>query len=1053
MTKFAHISDVHIHNLKFHKEQKEVFDKTYEHLKKEKVDYIILTGDLFHVKSNVTPEAYQSAAEFLKNLADIAQTHIILGNHDLILSNKNRLDSVSPVVEALNDPRILFHKHAEECIIDNGRIALNIMSIVDEQDEWIPIGDKSLINIALYHGAIAGVVTDQDFVMDHGDITIDKFEGFDYVLLGDIHRPNQCLDPEGRVRYAGSLCQNNFGEPDNKGFLIWEIDDKEKFSVRHIHIPNPKPFVNIVLDVQGNIPSSFSCTTGARMRVISYHDLTSDKIRKAVENLRKKYKPESISYQNKAATSQNRASLEQILQGGNLRDEEVQKGFIKEYLKEQTVSDEVLSEIFALNSKYNKEVEANEEVTRNVYWKVRKLKWDNLFNYGEDNEIDFTKISGTTGIFGKNFSGKSSIIDSLLFAIYNNTSKNIRKNYHVINQNKTTASCSVEIESDNKIYCIERTLSKYTKKLKGEITEEAKATVDFCYLDLATQEKTNLNGVDGNETNKAIRKVFGTIEDFFVTSMSSQMGALNFINEGSTKRKEIIAKFLDLEIFESKFKLAKDESALVKAGLRRLEGKDFEAEVVENKKKLIENEEQVKNEKENIEKIKEQISSLTLEVLSLEEKISKIDSENIDKDEIEKQLVNTQNQIEKLQKESEELSKKVSTAKEYIEKADSFKKEFDIEELKNKKSILLSEKEALLSLTSKISEQKKILSIYKNHTDVLDKVPCGSSYVNSCDFIKEANDYLQKINIVELAIADDEKRSLLVSNKIESLNEKKIEEYLSKYQQLLDKKNNEEKNVAVHELAIEKNKATVLLLSEKVRGFLDKLKFYEEHKEHIENMKCVVQEIKDKKEKITIFTQLVKNQEQELTKLYKEHGSLEQKIENIKNNEIEKATLQRQYAAYELFMRCMHSNGIAFDLIKKNLPLVNQEIAKVLSNIVEFEVYFENTDNKLDIFIKHPKYDSRPLENGSGAEKTLAAMAIRIALLNISNMPKPNIFILDEPGTALDSDNMEGFVRILELIKGYFDITVLITHIDALKDSVDTTIEISKNNGFAQVKI
>ena len=148
----------------------------------------------------------------------------------------------------------------------------------------------------------------------------------------------------------------------------------------------------------------------------------------------------------------------------------------------------------------------------------------------------------------------------------------------------------------------------------------------------------------------------------------------------------------------------------------------------------------------------------------------------------------------------------------------------------------------------------------------------------------------------------------------------------------------------------------------------------------------------------------------------------------------------------------MHNNGIAFDLIKRSLPLVNQEIAKVLSNIVEFEVYFENTDNKLDIFIKHPKYDARPLENGSGAEKTLAAMAIRIALLNISNMPKPNMFILDEPGTALDAENMEGFVRILELIKGYFDITILITHIDALKDSVDTTIEISKANGYAQVK-
>ena len=116
--------------------------------------------------------------------------------------------------------------------------------------------------------------------------------------------------------------------------------------------------------------------------------------------------------------------------------------------------------------------------------------------------------------------------------------------------------------------------------------------MDFCYIDLATQEKVNLNGVDGNETNKAIRKVFGTIEDFFVTSMSSQMGALNFINEGSTRRKEIIAKFLDLEIFESKFKLAKEESALAKAGLRRLEGKDFEAEANQYKEKLIENENQ-----------------------------------------------------------------------------------------------------------------------------------------------------------------------------------------------------------------------------------------------------------------------------------------------------------------------------------------------------------------------------------------------------------------------------------------------------------------------------
>ena len=53
-----------------------------------------------------------------------------------------------------------------------------------------------------------------------------------------------------------------------------------------------------------------------------------------------------------------------------------------------------------------------------------------------------------------------------------------------------------------------------------------------------------------------------------------------------------------------------------------------------------------------------------------------------------------------------------------------------------------------------------------------------------------------------------------------------------------------------------------------------------------------------------------------------------------------------EYSAYDLFMTCMHSNGIAFDVIKKALPVINTEIAKVLSNVVEFEVFFENNDNK-----------------------------------------------------------------------------------------------------------
>ena len=78
-------------------------------------------------------------------------------------------------------------------------------------------------------------------------------------------------------------------------------------------------------------------------------------------------------------------------------------------------------------------------------------------------------------------------------------------------------------------------------------------------------------------------------------------------------------------------------------------------------------------------------------------------------------------------------------------------------------------------------------------------------------------------------------------------------------------------------------------------------------------------------------------------------------------------------------------------------------------------------------------------------------MAIRLALLNVSTLPKGDIFILDEPGTALDEDNMEGFVRILDMISTQFKTVLLISHLDSLKDTVEQQITIDKIDGYAHV--
>jgi DNA repair exonuclease SbcCD ATPase subunit len=88
---------------------------------------------------------------------------------------------------------------------------------------------------------------------------------------------------------------------------------------------------------------------------------------------------------------------------------------------------------------------------------------------------------------------------------------------------------------------------------------------------------------------------------------------------------------------------------------------------------------------------------------------------------------------------------------------------------------------------------------------------------------------------------------------------------------------------------------------------------------------------------------------------------------------------------------------------------------------------------------------------GSGAEKTIAAMAIRLSLLSVSSLPRPSLMVMDEPATALDAEHMDGFIRILEMVKSYYKTVLLISHLDSLKDIVDITIDIDKVDGFAYV--
>ena len=1032
--KFAHISDTHIKNLKYHYEYRIVFDQLYDELRKQEVDYIIHCGDIAHTKTQISPEFVEMCSDFFRSLAEIAPTYIILGNHDGNLKNSSRQDALTPIVEALNLSDLHLLKQSGETHIDD-KFCLNVLSVFD-RDNWIkPTNDKK-INIALYHGSISNCKTDTNWTMSFGEDNITIFDDHDFAMLGDIHR-RQYLDDAGRIWYAGSTVQQNHGETNDKGILIWDINDKDDWEIEPVVFKNPKPFITIELTRKGRMPKNTSIPSGARLRIVSNNNLPLNVMKRAVDIAKHRFKPESISFLNRA--SGERGSVEAItddLRTENLRDIKVQEELISEYLKEYEASDEILDNVYELNRKFNTIIEKAEDVSRNINWKLTNFEFDNLFNYGEDNSVNFSELGGIVGIFGKNFSGKSSIVDAALWTLFNTTSKNERKNLNVINQNKDYGTGKIEIQINDLVYSVERKATKYTKRLKGEETLEAKTELNFEVLDSVTGEVTSLNGLTRNHTDANIRKHFGTIEDFAVSSLASQHGSLSFIDEGSTRRKEIIAKFLDLEIFDKKFKMAKEESVEAKAYLKKLEGRDYKLEIedaeinLENcRKRITKQEKKVFKHKKNLEMSQDKLNEI-------DKQISDIPAKAIDIFDVYRTLEKNQKQISLLSNKIMEDANILKSEKGRLDKITTLMGQLDY-------NALLEKQTEIVEINGTLSEYTAMLDAAISKEHLLDDIPCGTSYP-ACKFIKDAHVAVATIPEVQNNVED-------LQASLSSLAPELVADHIEKYKTLNNKKQETELLVRDTKMAIERNNIALERINNSISELTDKKIAYEQNREAIENLEKLLNDKSKYEKDINNIEQNIEFDKNKILELYKQVGSYEQQLETVQNDRKEFLRLQKEYSAYDLFMRCMHSNGIAYDIIKKKMPVINQEIAKVLANIVEFEVFFDSSGNKFDIFIKHPQYEERPIEMASGAEKTMAAMAIRLALLSVSSLPKSDLFILDEPGTALDEENMEGFIRILELIKVYFKNVLLISHLDSLKDCVDMQIVIEKKAGYARV--
>ncbi|MEO5368241.1 MAG: hypothetical protein H7831_18180, partial [Magnetococcus sp. WYHC-3] len=507
-----------------------------------------------------------------------------------------------------------------------------------------------------------------------------------------------------------------------------------------------------------------------------------------------------------------------------------------------------------------------------------------------------------------------------------------------------------------------------------------------------------------------------------------------------------------LDIFDKKFKMAKEDAADIKAALKKFDGGEHEKLINSIKKELEGNRVVLSEKREKIESSKKFLEKVRGVLAELERSIREVPTKVIDIKLVTSQIKDTEKQLGSLRDCNVSFKESLEAKKELMKKMDLFlSQEFDIETYKERKVKIDEISRSIQSFEGKRISINKTIDIYNKKIELLGQVPCGGEY-DSCRFVKDAHESLKLLELEQESLKFVQETIALLEYELKSLEPEKTIQYIEKHVQLDKRKRVLQDEISSIEVNVYKNESLIMKNEQSLSVLLTQKQEYEKNKEQIENLEHILSEKEEKQLEIKRFEVETRDFEVEILRLYKQRGQLEQQLSDLENKKAELSQLRKDYAAYDLFLQCMHYDGIPYRIIKKKLPIVNNEIAKILANVVNFGVSFEADGNKLNINIKYEGFEARPLELASGAEKTISALAIRIAMLKICNLPKPNFIILDETVVGLDESITDGFVKMLDVLKENFQFVLLITHLDSLKDCADSEIVIEHREKYAYIK-
>jgi DNA repair exonuclease SbcCD ATPase subunit len=755
-------------------------------------------------------------------------------------------------------------------------------------------------------------------------------------------------------------------------------------------------------------------------------NFTPEKIRRVKSYFQEKYKSKNISVITKNLSNVNKTRLESLEVSDKILDHQHQKNLMKDFIKDNKI-DVKWELVDRLDNKVNSQIDKlNENKVRYNKWYIKKVEFSNFLSFGDNNVIDFTNLDGITVIEStpKNFGGKStSTVDLLMFLFFNATTKT-KTNAEIFNRftDKNDVSVRGEISIDGDDYVIERKTSRKMSK-SGEYT--VKNELEF-YKKKEDGTIENLSGEQRRETEAFISSAIGTEEDFLSTILTTGYNLEELIESKPTARGQILTKFMGLESLKLKEEFAKEIY------------NDWSKKLVSNTYNITQLEIDNETYNDSITSSEEQLITLANQLDEYSKTLKRLEGERDNalssrNNDVDRDLINTNPTL--LQREINDLTNQRNVSQTNADTINVVEpsKYYHEEEHKELRGQMADLQGIEVAGKYEKGEKEKLIKKFEEGT----VCPTCNRALDEVDHTDEIEKIKKEIEEIIKSLEQNEIEFDLLKEQSESFDKLKTE--FETYERNKLRKERCELEVEQKQLEIDAKQL-------RLDRYDDNKKKLEDNQRIDSLVTALRTQIETANADIRVTGTNIEKHKNNITNMNEKIGVNNDLISKIKSE-------QDLLAVFKIYLTIYGKNGISKVIMKNMIPLINQELYRLLVDSCHFILELNvNDKNEVEfIMIDTETRVVKPLNSGSGYERTISSLALRSVLTKISSLPKPNIVVMDEVFGKIADENLEMVGEFFKKIKNYFDHILVISHNSLIRNWSDNIVMIKKEENVSSI--